>query len=156
MDLLPVLCWNLYHITSCSTLTCIFTSLQEKDKPGSGGRFQSLANFFQNLGPNKSRNSGKSSGESSSESGVGSHSPTRLSGPNALPPIASQSKGRLTVDTLPAQGISVSPRVSPTSTTSRPTSSRTGNNRPVSGRNTSSSSNKVIYPVRTKTAKQLK
>ncbi len=82
-----------------------------QDKEKSGGRLQSLANFFHNLGPNRRAKSGDGT-SIAGESRVHTHSPTSstVSGSrpvsNTLPPIATESKGRLTVDTPSPRSLS--------------------------------------------------
>ncbi|XP_064630554.1 probable E3 ubiquitin-protein ligase HECTD2 isoform X2 [Lineus longissimus] len=109
--------------------------LARDDKEKSGTRLQSIANFFQNLNPNRRDRSSRSGNNSDHD---GSRTSSADGGSRTeLPPINSE-KGRLTVDR------------SPVSSHSNPDSPNTPNTPTQNHQKTFS------YPVRNKTVQQLR
>ncbi|XP_013421867.1 probable E3 ubiquitin-protein ligase HECTD2 [Lingula anatina] len=111
-----------FYATTFDSFLELNAAFKEKEKEKSGGAFQSIANFFHNLGSSKKKSNNDLSDEQSSTS-------------TSLPPISHDSKGRLTV----------TPQTSEDSGCQSRSSQRNQN-----------SPQKVVYPVRTKTAEVLK
>ncbi|KAJ8317303.1 hypothetical protein KUTeg_005207 [Tegillarca granosa] len=123
-----------------------------EDKDKSGGRLQSIANFFQNLGPNR-KSKGNSPSSSSTNQGAAITEQSETSSEKTeLPPINSNSS--LTTGSKSPAPYQLNP------------GSRSVNNGDRSARHTPTNGssrlspnptqNKLVYPVRTKTADQLR
>ncbi|XP_064600121.1 probable E3 ubiquitin-protein ligase HECTD2 [Liolophura sinensis] len=112
------------------------------DKEKSGGRLQTIANFFQNLTPNRKTRNNKDSGSRSLNATPGSEGRTEL------PPISSDVKHQLTVHN--GRSPSASPSRGHVSALSPQTNVVAGGKSPLT-----SNRGKVIYPIRTKTTGQL-
>nr|XP_022337082.1 probable E3 ubiquitin-protein ligase HECTD2 [Crassostrea virginica] len=139
---------------------------RDEDKDKSSGTLSSIASFFQNLGPNRKTKPAGPHSRSNSQASSHLSEPSSKGSNTELPPISqSQTPSGKRTPLYNVNGGPHSPR--PSDTKEKSTSKAETNNQRVntwaqqgdsniSQITASGNNNKLVYPVRTKTAEQLK
>lgn len=136
---------------------------RDEDKDKSGGTLSSIANFFQNLGPNRKTKPAGPQSRSNSQASSNLSEPSTKTPNTELPPInhSQTPSGKRT----PSYNVN-GPHSPRPSEKDKPTATKGDNTRvntwaqqadsSISQITASANNNKLVYPVRTKTAEQLK
>lgn len=144
----------------------MFFKINFQDKDKSSGTLSSIASFFQNLGPNRKTKPTGPHSRSNSQASSHLSEPSSKGTNTELPPISqSQTPSGKRTPLYNVNGGPHSPR--PSDTKEKSTSKADTNNQRVntwaqqgdsniSQITASGNNNKLVYPVRTKTAEQLK
>lgn len=136
---------------------------RDEDKDKSGGTLSSIANFFQNLGPNRKTKPAGPQSRSNSQASSNLSEPSTKTPNTELPPINhSQTPSGQRTPSYNVNG----PHSPRPSEKDKPTATKGDNTRvntwaqqadsSISQITASANNNKLVYPVRTKTAEQLK